>query len=48
MTRPLDRTDIQTKTLYLDRTITVSKHHSFTLTLKRMDDNRFEVVEIST
>lgn len=47
LTRPLDRTDIQTKTLYLDRTITVSKHHSFTLTLKRMDDNRFEVVEMS-
>lgn len=48
LTRPLDRTDVQTKTLYLDRTITVSKNNQFTITLKRMEDNRFEVIDLST
>lgn len=46
LSRPLERGDVQTKTLYLDRQITASKDAAFSLTLRRMSDNRFEVLRV--
>lgn len=44
LTRPLERGDVRTKTLYLDRQITAPKHGEFSLTLRRLPNNRFEVL----
>lgn len=42
--RPLDRTDIKTKCLHLARTIEAPKGKPFTLTLRRLPDNTFDVL----
>lgn len=44
-TRPVETQEVTTKTLLLDRAITVRKGQPFTLTLKRLPDNRYEVIE---
>lgn len=44
LARPLDDKVVSTKTLYLTAPITVAKGKSFSLRLKRLDDNRYEVL----
>ena len=44
--RPLIRKTVKTKTLYLAEQIEVWKNKPFTLTLKRLPDNRYEVLEV--
>jgi hypothetical protein len=44
MARPLTRTTVSTKCLNLTESVTVPKAGSFTLTLRRTADNRYEVL----
>ena len=44
LARPLKTTEIKTKTLHLDRSIVIHKNLVFTLTLRRLPDNNYEVI----
>jgi hypothetical protein len=46
LARPLDRDTVETKALRLDRAITVHKDEPFTLRLRRLPDNTYEVLDI--